>query len=329
MSVRASIAGDTVTPRAPSAAGARRVAGGAVDVDARVRGGQAWLMVETPWLRTATRRGPGVPVLPHQGEDRDAVPAARSRAAQRPPQAGGRRGARLRRHLQLVRRAASTTWSAWRPAIVGISAMVSLTGNALRVAAAVRERLPGALLVAGGPLPTVFPDRFLPHVDVVFRGEADVSFPAFCRDYLDASASRRRRSATCRSTDYAGLVARRRRRCAWTTPPVHHSQERDRRLSRCPTAATSTTAPTSASGRADRLPADLAARDAGLSVRLRVLLQAGLRQRRPPPPARRRHRRDRRHRAPRATTACGSPTTPSRSTATTSRSSAGAWRRSA
>ena len=55
--------------------------------------------------------------------------------------------------------------------------MVSLTGNALRVAAAVRERLPGALLVAGGPLPTVFPDRFLPHVDVVFRGEADIELP--------------------------------------------------------------------------------------------------------------------------------------------------------
>jgi anaerobic magnesium-protoporphyrin IX monomethyl ester cyclase len=72
----------------------------------------------------------------------------------------------------------------WHPAIVGISAIVSLTANALRLAAAVRERLPGTLLVAGGPLPTVFPDRFLPHVDAVFRGEADASFPAFCREYL-------------------------------------------------------------------------------------------------------------------------------------------------
>ena len=78
---------------------------------------------------------------------------------------------------------------AWRPAVVGISSMVSLTGNTLRVAAALRERLPDALLVAGGPLPTVFPGRFLPHVDLVFRGEADVSFPAFCRDYLDRRAT--------------------------------------------------------------------------------------------------------------------------------------------
>jgi anaerobic magnesium-protoporphyrin IX monomethyl ester cyclase len=93
----------------------------------------------------------------------------------------------------------------WRPAIVGISAMVSLTGNAVRVAEAVRERLPDALLVAGGPLPTVFPGRFLPHVDVVFRGEADLSFPAFCRDYL----ARRATAATLgdlRLAEYAGLV---------------------------------------------------------------------------------------------------------------------------
>jgi anaerobic magnesium-protoporphyrin IX monomethyl ester cyclase len=76
-----------------------------------------------------------------------------------------------------------------RPAIVGISVMVSLTGNALRVAAAVRERLPESLIVAGGPLPTVFPGRFLPYVDVVFRGEADVSFPQFCRDYLAAACT--------------------------------------------------------------------------------------------------------------------------------------------
>ena len=71
-----------------------------------------------------------------------------------------------------------------RPAIVGIGVMVSLTGNALRLAAAVRERLPGSLLVVGGPLATVFPGRFLPHADVVFRGEADLSFPRFCLDFL-------------------------------------------------------------------------------------------------------------------------------------------------
>ena len=112
---------------------------------------------------------------------------------------------------------------AWRPAVVGISAMVSLTGNAVRVAAAVRERLPDALLVAGGPLPTVFPGRFLPHVDVVFRGEADLSFPAFCRDYLQHGATPLT-TGDLPLDEYAGLVADR-RGSRVDNPPVHHTQE--------------------------------------------------------------------------------------------------------
>ena len=73
---------------------------------------------------------------------------------------------------------------AYAPDIVGISSMVSLTANALRVATLVRAGLPEAVLVAGGPMPTVFPQRYMGHVDAVFRGEADVSFPRFCRDVL-------------------------------------------------------------------------------------------------------------------------------------------------
>jgi anaerobic magnesium-protoporphyrin IX monomethyl ester cyclase len=112
---------------------------------------------------------------------------------------------------------------AWRPAIVGISSMVSLTGTTRRIAAAVRERLPGALLVAGGPLPTVFPDRFLPYADVVIRGEADVSFPAFCRDYLTRGVT----PATIADLPlaaYAGLVADA-GGARVANAPVHHSQE--------------------------------------------------------------------------------------------------------
>jgi anaerobic magnesium-protoporphyrin IX monomethyl ester cyclase len=80
--------------------------------------------------------------------------------------------------------------AAWAPDVVGVSAMVSQTGAALRVAAQVRAALPEALLVAGGPLPTVFPARFAGPFDVVFRGEADLGFPAFCRDYLAARPAR-------------------------------------------------------------------------------------------------------------------------------------------
>jgi len=80
--------------------------------------------------------------------------------------------------------------SAYQPAIVGISSMVSLTANTLRIAEAVRTDLPDALLVAGGPLPTVFPGRYMRHFDAVFRGEVDVSFPRFCLDFFDRGASR-------------------------------------------------------------------------------------------------------------------------------------------
>ena len=101
--------------------------------------------------------------------------------------------------------------------------MVSLTGNSLRAAAALRERLPDALLVAGGPLPTVFPGRFLPHVDLVFRGEADVSFPAFCHDYLARGATRDGLGDLPLAA-YSGLVADG-AGLRIDNPPVHHSQK--------------------------------------------------------------------------------------------------------
>jgi anaerobic magnesium-protoporphyrin IX monomethyl ester cyclase len=78
---------------------------------------------------------------------------------------------------------------AYGPRLVGVSSMVSLTGNALRIAEMVRRSLPDALLVAGGPLPTVFPRRYLAHFDAVFRGEADVNFPRFCLDYFARGAT--------------------------------------------------------------------------------------------------------------------------------------------
>jgi anaerobic magnesium-protoporphyrin IX monomethyl ester cyclase len=110
-----------------------------------------------------------------------------------------------------------------RPAVVGISVMVSLSSNALRIAAAVHERLPEALIVAGGPLPTVFPARFASHVDAVFRGEADVSFPRFCRDYLaGAGAPRDLRRLDLRG--YAGLVVDR-DGLRVDVSPVHHTAE--------------------------------------------------------------------------------------------------------
>ena len=77
----------------------------------------------------------------------------------------------------------------FEPDIVGISSMVSLTRSTMRIAEMVREALPHSLLVAGGPMPSVFPRRFARRFDLVFRGEADLSFPRFCRDYFELGAS--------------------------------------------------------------------------------------------------------------------------------------------
>jgi anaerobic magnesium-protoporphyrin IX monomethyl ester cyclase len=109
-----------------------------------------------------------------------------------------------------------------RPDVVGISSMVSLTQNTLRIAEMVRTSLPEALLVAGGPLPTVFPGRYLGHVDAVFRGEADVSFPLFCVDYLERGASRARLGDLPLET-YRGLVVRR-DGLEVDNPTVHHPE---------------------------------------------------------------------------------------------------------
>ena len=80
---------------------------------------------------------------------------------------------------------------AYRPDIVGISSMILLSRNTFRFAELVRERLPKALLVVGGPMPTLYPERYLGPIDLVFRGEADLSFPDFCQDYFTQQVDRK------------------------------------------------------------------------------------------------------------------------------------------
>jgi len=81
---------------------------------------------------------------------------------------------------------------AFQPEIVGIYSMVSLSRNTFRIAEMSRARLPHSLVVAGGPLPTLYPDRYSRHFDAVFRGEADLSFPLFCQDFFARDISRYR-----------------------------------------------------------------------------------------------------------------------------------------
>jgi anaerobic magnesium-protoporphyrin IX monomethyl ester cyclase len=110
-----------------------------------------------------------------------------------------------------------------RPAIVGISVMVTMSRNAFDLLAALRERLPAALFVAGGPLPTVRPRMFAEKFDLVFRGESDVTFPDFCRDYL-AAGEGAGFLAALGSGGYPGIHAEIDGRVV-ATPPVHHPAE--------------------------------------------------------------------------------------------------------
>ena len=153
----------------------------------------------------------------------------------------------------------------------------------------VRETLPYSLLVAGGPLPTVFPLRYTRHFDAVFRGEADLSFP---RSAATTSGARSRGTLGELPLDpYHGLFVP----DHGPASPTHRCTTREASWSRsrCPTAATSTTPPTRRRGCARRGRGHVDPRHAGLSFRLRLLLQARLRQGRPSPPSRRRLRRDR------------------------------------
>jgi anaerobic magnesium-protoporphyrin IX monomethyl ester cyclase len=113
--------------------------------------------------------------------------------------------------------------AASRPAIVGISIMVTMSRNAFELLVSLRARLPGTLFVAGGPLPTVNPSMFAGRFDAVFCGEGDVAFPGFCRDYL----------ASCRTPDdletldpasYPGLYLMR-GGTVRSSPPVHNPAE--------------------------------------------------------------------------------------------------------
>jgi anaerobic magnesium-protoporphyrin IX monomethyl ester cyclase len=82
-----------------------------------------------------------------------------------------------------------TKLSSYHPDIVGIYSMVTMSRNTFRIAEMVKTNLPDCLLVAGGPLPTLYPEQYCGAFDVVFRGEVDLSFPRFCQDYFKLGIS--------------------------------------------------------------------------------------------------------------------------------------------
>jgi len=110
---------------------------------------------------------------------------------------------------------------AYQPDIVGIYCMVSLSRNTFRIAEMLRADLPDCLLVAGGPLPTLYPEHFNGPFDAVFRGEADLSFPRFCRDFLSLESYSRRNGSDLPLDAYAGLFIHQ-GGLQINNPPVHH-----------------------------------------------------------------------------------------------------------
>lgn len=110
-----------------------------------------------------------------------------------------------------------------RPDIVGIYCMITQTRNTLRLARMVRARLPESLLVAGGPMPTLYPERFGSAFDAVFRGESDLSFPLFCRDALQQGVSRSSLERLPLSS-YPGLFIRSGSH-AIDNPSIHYSEK--------------------------------------------------------------------------------------------------------
>jgi anaerobic magnesium-protoporphyrin IX monomethyl ester cyclase len=71
-----------------------------------------------------------------------------------------------------------------KPKIVGIYIMATMSHNAITLQIKLKELIPEAVFIAGGPLASVYPAKYLRHFDAVFCGEADVHFPRFCSDYL-------------------------------------------------------------------------------------------------------------------------------------------------
>jgi anaerobic magnesium-protoporphyrin IX monomethyl ester cyclase len=110
-----------------------------------------------------------------------------------------------------------------RPAIIGISIMVTMSRNAFELLAGLRERLPDTFFIAGGPLPTVNPAMFADKFDGVFRGEGDVTFPRFCQDYLSSGSSPRDLKMQDPAS-YPGLSLGGCGRVR-ASPPVHNSSE--------------------------------------------------------------------------------------------------------
>jgi anaerobic magnesium-protoporphyrin IX monomethyl ester cyclase len=111
---------------------------------------------------------------------------------------------------------------AFHPDITGIYSMITLSRNTFQIAELINEYLPDCLVVAGGPMPTLYPERYSRRFDLVFRGEVDLSFPRFCRDYFDQKITRKILHRMPMQ-GYAGLFIKN-QLLATANPCIHHTE---------------------------------------------------------------------------------------------------------
>ena len=111
----------------------------------------------------------------------------------------------------------------YQPDIVGIYSMITLSRNAIRIAEMVRANIPHSLIVAGGPMPTLYPQRYSGPYDLVFRGESDLSFPSFCHDYIYQKCTPGKLDGLLLDT-YAGLYIRN-DKMRVNNPTIHHKED--------------------------------------------------------------------------------------------------------
>jgi anaerobic magnesium-protoporphyrin IX monomethyl ester cyclase len=106
------------------------------------------------------------------------------------------------------------------PAIVSIYLMITMVRNGSYLLDSLRKLLPDTLFITGGPLPTLYPERFARAFDIVFRGEGDLTVARFCDKYLNTG---------CTPDDLTGLdlfsypgIYHHRGNRVISTPLVHH-----------------------------------------------------------------------------------------------------------
>lgn len=116
----------------------------------------------------------------------------------------------------------------YKPNITGIYIMTTFTKSALELIEKLREVNPDSIYAAGGPLPTLYPSKFAEKFDYVFKGEAAISFPDFCRDYLTAS-NRIEFIDSMNSLKYAGIYST---KMGLVESPVMHLTKKE--IDECP-----------------------------------------------------------------------------------------------